>query len=226
MAVMQRDVTTSLDRMQWVFLIVTFSGFVLLLWQLRRSERLYEDLRRREADIRELAALDPLTGLSNRRHFDERMKTLGDAQVRTAHHLLLIDLDGFKRVNDQYGHEAGDHLLKELAQRFRAAAGNAAIVARLGGDEFAILTPASPERACELASVVIGVARLPVAFGNEMLRVGASVGIAAGEAHEHWTTMLLRNADVALYKAKAKGRNCYCIHETVNAAGDDTRNVA
>jgi diguanylate cyclase (GGDEF)-like protein len=203
---MQRAALKSVDHMQWLFLVSGFAVILLLAYQLRRSEKLYIELQSRESEIRSLAAIDPLTGLNNRRHFDERMKAIDQGLWTGNLHMLVVDLDGFKQVNDRNGHEAGDHLLRVIARRLPATAGNDALIARLGGDEFALVVRGDAESAKRTAAAVIREVSAPVIHDGATLQVGASVGIASLKSVAMASSMMLREADAALYQAKANGR--------------------
>lgn len=159
------------------------------------------------AQLRELALRDPLTGLANRAalyvHLDEALRrSRGRGQPIC---LLLVDLDGFKAVNDLYGHEAGDHLLVEVAERLRSVTRPDDLVARLGGDEFVLVAEALdlPRQAQRIGERLLSALAEPLRSVPQA-QIGASVGIAvsAGENLE----ALLRRADAAMYAAKAAGR--------------------
>ena len=155
---------------------------------------------------RYLAEFDAMTGLANRSLFQSGLARLDDGGKGVSA-LLLVDLDGFKQVNDTYGHAVGDECLKEAAQRLIESCGNADLVARIGGDEFAVLLGAdvSPEEAAALARHIVGMIGRPMLRGGHRLTLGASVGVA----HYRGGTSddLFREADIALYAAKAAGRN-------------------
>jgi diguanylate cyclase (GGDEF)-like protein len=162
---------------------------------------------------RRLATLDPLTGLSNRLHFNERLAQQIDAAAagngRAA--LLLLDLNGFKAVNDLHGHVAGDRLLQEIAERLRAHAGADDIVARLGGDEFAIIRQHATARQ-ELGTFADGLLRLisaPCQIAGTSLVVSISAGIARIEHETLEAEALIQAADAALYRAKARPGGTY-----------------
>lgn len=166
------------------------------------------DLLELQRQMRDLAHTDPLTGLANRREFDLRIEeeiAKGDESRPFA--IALLDLNGFKPVNDQHGHAVGDLLLCEIAERLRRACGAHAMVARQGGDEFAILAPAgSPLLATSLADHMLAALAAPYRIDGRPIRVGASVGTARWPDHGHTVRKLCEVADGALYAAKAAGR--------------------
>ncbi|MGY1743760.1 MULTISPECIES: diguanylate cyclase domain-containing protein [unclassified Blastococcus] len=162
------------------------------------------------ARIEELAATDPLTGLANRRRLQEQVETaLWDARARgDALALLFLDLDGFKAVNDRFGHAAGDGLLQEVASRLRQRLRRRDLVARLGGDEFLVALPdlsagnAAAEARRVADDLVAAVCR-PVDVHGAPVFVGASVGIAVAPADGDEFAALLHLADLRMYEAKA-----------------------
>lgn len=167
--------------------------------------------------IRFLAQHDALTGLPNRTLLTERLQQALAAARRRAHGdlaLLCIDLDDFKLVNDALGHAAGDALLCELAQRMREAVRENDIVARLGGDEFAVVQAETHgwEDARALAERLIAHLCEPVEIAGEQVHCGASIGISFFPTDGAEADELIRNADLALYKAKAAGRNTFCCY--------------
>ncbi|MGW0506995.1 putative bifunctional diguanylate cyclase/phosphodiesterase [Micromonospora sp. NPDC003241] len=158
--------------------------------------------------LRQLAYMDQLTGLPNRLAFTRRLRAALLGTNRVA--VLLLDLDGFKQVNDRFGHTTGDTLLTGLSRRMRRAVGDDGMIARIGGDEFAVLVtgspPAEPERLAERL-----LAALQPSPGEELVGVhpSASIGIAEyGPQHISYTD-LLRDADIAMYAAKAAGKSAY-----------------
>lgn len=162
-----------------------------------------------EEHYRTLALTDPLTGLANRVLFGDR---LGQAMVRARRAreglaLLMIDLDGFKGVNDHFGHPAGDVALQEFARRLRTVTREADILARLGGDEFALvetdLQQAGGVQA--LADRLLAALAEPMLLGGQPLTLGASIGIAVFPDDGDNMTVLAEHADRALYDAKAQG---------------------
>lgn len=175
---------------------------------------IYEDVtaaRRISDRLTELAERDELTGLYNRRRFHEELeRTLADAARRGAEvGLLSFDLDGFKPVNDSFGHQAGDEVLVELAQAVGRIVRRNEMFCRVGGDEFVLLVPgSSAEGLLELAHrVVETVAALSFRFAESTVGVTASVGIACFPHNAADAETLIAAADEALYLSKAEGRN-------------------
>jgi diguanylate cyclase (GGDEF)-like protein/PAS domain S-box-containing protein len=165
---------------------------------------------RREQQLLDEALTDPLTGLCNRRGLERRWELLQPRPAPCSGHpfWIMIDIDHFKRVNDTYGHEAGDAVLKALAASLQLAAREGDVAARLGGEEFVLLLPsATKEVAVAVAERLRGrVEALSVATGGSTVQVTASFGVSLQAQGEDWSTALQR-ADVALYEAKRGGRN-------------------
>ncbi len=164
-----------------------------------------------ESQVRHAAYHDALTGLPNRKFFHERLdQALADAQrAGSCVALLLLDLDGFKSINDTHGHDAGDAVLRIQSARLRAAVRDNDFVARLGGDEFAVILPsiASPNDTLVPAERILTRLREPIAWQELRLECKGSVGIATFPHHDVNQTGLYKSADLALYKAKGDGRN-------------------
>ncbi|MGC5053638.1 putative bifunctional diguanylate cyclase/phosphodiesterase [Micromonospora sp. DT48] len=164
--------------------------------------------RRLVVQLRRLAYVDQLTGLPNRLAFIRRLRGALRGTDRVA--VLLLDLDGFKQVNDRFGHTTGDTLLSGLSRRMRRAVGDDGMIARVGGDEFAVLVtdgrPLTPERLAERL-----LAALQPSPGEELVGVhpSASIGIAEYGPQHISHTDLLRDADIAMYAAKAAGKSAY-----------------
>lgn len=154
---------------------------------------------------------DPLTGLPNRALFQQRLdQALADAKRNgTCVSVLMIDLDHFKDINDTLGHDAGDALLKRTAARLSVMTRDCDIVARLGGDEFAVVLvePLTLDHARRYAEVVIKKLRKPFSHARRSITTGASIGLAAFPDHDRDLSELIKDADIALYQAKAQGRS-------------------
>jgi diguanylate cyclase (GGDEF)-like protein len=172
--------------------------------------------RRNEARIRHLARHDALTDLPNRMVFRERMEA-AEARIRRGEKMavLCIDLDHFKAVNDLLGHAVGDAVLRAAAERLVKACRPDDIVARLGGDEFAILHGPlnNPEDAAGLADRVVKGMAEPFDVNDHRVTIGASVGIAVAPNDGADAETLMKNADLALYRAKGEGRGGYHFFE-------------
>jgi diguanylate cyclase (GGDEF)-like protein len=173
----------------------------------------YSDLLQQMTHLSAFAEMrtDPLTGVANRRAFDdqlERMLNTHQDALEPPLGIAMLDLDHFKRVNDEQGHLAGDRILQELAQLLKPTLRDGDMLARFGGEEFVILMPRTPLRAaCSLAERI----RQRV---EEKLATTLSIGVAANLPGETSTDLLSR-ADAALYTAKQEGRNCVALHEGI-----------
>jgi len=174
-----------------------------------------QTLRENQQTLEHLSQHDSLTGLPNRRFF---MQLLEQALVRAQRHgqtvdLMFIDLDGFKPVNDQFGHECGDQVLQTVVRQLRAGLREADILARLGGDEFVVLLDGALEQdtCATLAAKVIELISAPIAIwqGHTTVRVGASIGLARYPQDGRTASELLQSADRAMYAAKEAGKGCW-----------------
>ena len=188
-------------------------GWVVVLR--RRVELQSDQLRESEQRFRHLAQHDTLTGLASRLVLEDRMK---DAMESAGRHrnglaLLMVDLDKFKEINDTFGHQAGDEVLRETAQRLLEAVRASDTVVRMGGDEFVVLLPEIRDSlAAELvAASVVSSLSIPVRFAGMEIPVSVSVGIGTAFAGEMDTEALLQHADDALYLAKDCGRHCFQV---------------
>ncbi|GIF15447.1 GGDEF domain-containing protein [Actinoplanes teichomyceticus] len=181
----------------WILLVGMFVCGVLVGLRQLAAFRQIADLSER---LRELAYHDRLTGLANRALFMDRLTVAATPTV------FLIDLDGFKPVNDRYGHAAGDELLTEVGRRLRGCARGTDVVARLGGDEFAVLVEdPDPRRRAELAAALAEALHAEVPIGDAVVPLRASIGAAtAGPAWD--PDLLLHEADMAMYARKAGTR--------------------
>ena len=173
---------------------------------------------RGEDAARAAARQDGLTGLPNRLLFHERLSEWTERAARTGEPLavMVLDLDRFKIVNDTLGHGVGDLLLKAVSGRLKGIVRGADFVARLGGDEFAVLQTSGlqPRSAGALARRLVEAVARPFMLDGHMVDVGASVGVAVGPADGREPDLLLRNADLALYRAKGEGRGAFRFFET------------
>ncbi len=158
-------------------------------------------------ELDRLARSDSLTGIGNRLAFMNTLDARLAAQLPVW--IVLADLDGFKRINDTYGHAAGDAVLVAVANRLQALAGDAAVVARLGGDEFALMFDGVAERAiAELhVTALANAITAPIAFSDQQLSVGMSVGVALAPIEFNDSTALLARADQRLYENKRRRKS-------------------
>ena len=171
-----------------------------------------------EKKIAHLAHHDMLTGLPNRFAFDERLNAARQFARDSGSQLslLFIDLDGFKNVNDVFGHAVGDEFLKEVAAHLTNVTGTNDFCARLGGDEFAVVHVSRDVHttAASLAQAIISAVDHCNYVGGNQVFVGASVGISMLESGDNDSAALLKQADLAMYRAKADGRGVYRFFET------------
>ena len=180
--------------------------------------------------IEYLARYDTLTQLPNRLHINE---ALGDAlkyaeQWRTRCAFLMIDLDRFKAINDSLGHLVGDEMLAEVANRLKALVGEGELCGRLGGDEFGlVIRDAADKRRIDiLARAIIDSLSRPYEIENQVLYIGASIGSAFGPRDGRTVEELLRNADLALYRAKDEGGGAHCGYEpSLHANAEEKRQL-
>ncbi|MGY3549876.1 diguanylate cyclase (GGDEF)-like protein/PAS domain S-box-containing protein [Bradyrhizobium sp. USDA 4472] len=171
--------------------------------------------RKAEARIAYMAHHDGLTDLPNREHFQDRLKQALDQAGGKRVGVLYIDLDLFKTINDSFGHPAGDRLLKGVAQRLTTAVRGANLAARLGGDEFAVIlaSDVSPNEASACATLLIDMLKAPYEIDGQEMVIGASIGIALSPGDGITSEELMRNADMALYRAKSDGGGMHHFFE-------------
>lgn len=169
--------------------------------------------------IRYLAFHDPLTELPNRTLLMERLSQLIAATARQPNNLalLFLDLDGFKSINDNLGHDIGDEVLAVVAHKIQAEIRVTDTVARLGGDEFIVLLshPIDAEGSANIANRIIQKLNEPMEFSGLLVNVGVSVGVVMYPEDGHLPVQLIRRADEAMYQAKAAGRNQYCFYNKI-----------
>jgi diguanylate cyclase (GGDEF)-like protein len=195
-----------------------YDGFNLLLGELEARDAV---LQRQQARLFTLAHVDAVTGLSNRHHF---RLVLDEALTRLSGHpfaILCLDLDRFKTVNDALGHDVGDLLLTLVGQRLTAVSRQGDMVARLGGDEFAmvLMDVADPQEVQRIADRVLATLCTSVDIEGLTVPMGVSVGIALAPRDGDQPDQLLKNADLALYGAKAGGRGRACFYDAGMSAG-------
>lgn len=186
-----------------------------------RAIRYAIERKRAEDRLARLAQYDPLTGLANRILFWDR---LAQAMARADRAdrllaLLFMDLDGFKEVNDSLGHDAGDALLRQIAQRLDRAVRQVDTVARLGGDEFTVILEALEDRAhaTTVAEKIVGTLSQPLEVSGREVAVSASIGIAFYPDGTDDPETLVREADAAMYEAKRAGKNQFRLHSDLTA---------
>ncbi|WP_212998897.1 putative bifunctional diguanylate cyclase/phosphodiesterase [Winogradskya consettensis] len=185
---------------------VLIAAFVVArqLLGLRANDQLLAGIRRQQAELTHTALHDPLTGLANRSRFGTALAERLDAHHPAA--VLLVDIDDFKMVNDTMGHAVGDQLLYEVAQRLRHHSAVTHLPARLGGDEFAVLLDGDdPAPAEAAAATILAALAVPFMVGEHQLLANASIGVALAGPGDS-ADEVLRNADIAMYAAKASGK--------------------
>jgi diguanylate cyclase (GGDEF)-like protein/PAS domain S-box-containing protein len=193
-------------------------GIVLNARDVTERVRLEEELTRQ-------AFHDGLTGLANRALFRDRLDhaLARGPRARSSLAVLLVDLDGFKQVNDSLGHDAGDQLLRQIAERFSAVSRPSDTLARLGGDEFALLLEGANEgTATGVADRLLASLEEPIEIADRSLRLGASIGIVTDVGEGADSDALIRDADLAMYAAKEGGRGRYEVfhHEMARELGE------
>ena len=178
----------------------TFRGY-------RGVARDITERRKAQLEMQHMALHDPLTMLPNRRYFEDTLRcACADAERQhTKFAVLFLDIDHFKDINDVFGHSAGDLLLAEVAKRLRRCVGTNGFVARFAGDEFVIIEPALPDKTAAVlrAEEMCDALQQPLDINDQKIQISASIGIALFPEHASDAANLLKNADIALYRAKA-----------------------
>jgi diguanylate cyclase (GGDEF)-like protein len=196
-----------------LLIVVAFAWIAVLRHRVELQTRA---LRASEERLRHLSEHDALTGLPNRLRLDDRLRTALDraARFQTCLGVLMVDLDGFKEVNDAFGHHVGDAVLCELAERLSACVRATDTVARMGGDEFIILLPDlhNPAEAERIAAKIVAAASNPMSIDEMPLAVTVSIGLATYPEEGADVDSLLRCADEAMYAAKQKGKNQFQVY--------------
>jgi diguanylate cyclase (GGDEF)-like protein len=188
------------------------------------------EARQAAARIAHMAHHDALTGLPNRPHVLESLDSALTAALRDKHRcaLILIDLDRFKSINDTLGHVAGDHLLGQVARCLETLISDEMTAGRLGGDEFAVVVPEVESRTEleQMCLALIGALQGPFHYQDQRLFVGASIGVAIGPRDGDTVEELMRNADLALYRAKAGTGNDASFYEpSMHATSEERRQI-
>ena len=194
----------------------------LALWYLERLAQARQAIALSKAEIEQLAFFDPLTDLPNRRLLMDRLQHALSTSARNGRSgaLLFLDLDHFKTLNDTLGHEVGDQLLRQVAQRLKDCMRAQDTVARLGGDEFVVMLEDLADQPLEAAALtqrigekILAALNAPYALATQTYRSTCSVGAALFEATPISAAELLRQADIAMYQVKARGRNDLCFFD-------------
>lgn len=202
-------------------MVVVTHRYNLSFSELIRSQRILRarqyEAEKLSEENRRIAFSDPLSGLPNRRELLTRLDRLEarDKVSRDSLAVMFIDLDGFKAVNDEHGHQAGDALIRSICLRLNQHCPPQARLARVGGDEFAVVLECSGAEAlaCELATVMLEEISLPILVERHVLQVGASIGIAANTDRSAGPRELLRRADTAMYHAKTQGKGQVAVYD-------------
>ncbi|MDQ0549840.1 bifunctional diguanylate cyclase/phosphodiesterase [Pantoea agglomerans] len=208
----------------WVTLItLTILGVTLLSSMLDaqlRAARLATRLNRANQELRQLAMHDNLTTLPNRVMLEQQLDLAIKQAMLNEHRFAVIymDLDGFKAVNDTWGHHVGDRLLVAVAERLRSQLSNTMLLVRLGGDEFVLMAECDISAARQLAQKLVKVISSPFELDRYVLHVSLSAGIAIFPLHGRNRQELLFNADAAMYHTKHSGRNGWCLFEPAMSA--------
>lgn len=218
---MLSNVSIELDMAQRTAIVTGMAtlmlGGLLIAFFWRQAERVGMRIEQDETILKQLATRDALTGLYNRRVFQQLLETELYRSLRFKHpvSLLMIDIDHFKRVNDRYGHQAGDMVLKGISNRLNKSVRNVDHVCRYGGEELAIVLPETDlENALILADRIrniVSALKFDIDDGK-LISVNISIGVAACPVDADSDTLLISAADSALYRAKESGRGRVCSH--------------
>jgi diguanylate cyclase (GGDEF)-like protein len=211
---------TTMIAMVTPFIAIVFAGLTLMTVLIRRYvQRTATEIELGETQLRYLAMHDTLSGLPNRMFFSEQLEAaIANAnKSNSTAAVLCIDLDHFKDINDTLGHAIGDELILHVTARLQRAVRGHDLVARLGGDEFAIISAIQTdyELLQSLGSRIVTMLTAPYAVADRTITIGASIGIAAIDDRTANASDVMRNADLALYRAKSDGLNRVCIYDPV-----------
>jgi diguanylate cyclase (GGDEF)-like protein len=203
---------------------IVITGFLAAyLWLASRNAL---QLARANRRVLELAQTDILTGLPNRGFFLEQLND--EQRHKDIFSILMLDLDRFKNVNDSLGHAAGDELLRQVARRLKSTLRGSDVLARLGGDEFAVIQAACEDQragSIDLAARISKLIAEPFQMPGHRVEIGASIGIALAPEHGSDKAELLKKADLALYRSKSAGRDCYTVYDKAMSAELEARNT-
>ena len=176
-------------------------------------EMMQDEIDHRTDELEQMALYDVLTGLANRRLFAEHLDTIIQDSKKNHERfaVIFIDLDNFKRINDSLGHDVGDELLIEVSQRLTESVRETDVVARLGGDEFTVLSPqiGDIKNVTKMLEKVVDNFQEPMLVMHHKLMITPSIGVCIGPDNGLEASELMRRADIAMYEAKASGKNCY-----------------
>ena len=213
------EVDTFLEAVIDVTSLVLLSTPPIYIWVIKPFVDARDEA---HAQISHLAHVDPLTQLANRRLLSKHLEKVVASIVRHKiwGALLLLDLDGFKPINDAHGHDAGDAVLVEIAKRLQSITRFEDIVGRLGGDEFVVLIHhldvderIAHDKVLRIANKLINLVNKPIYFDGKTLHVGASIGIRLLGFDELDTVTAISEADIAMYRAKQAGKGCAVFFE-------------
>ena len=202
--------------LKWSLPILTLLILVIIIIS-SYNNKLQIQIRQRELAEKELHYLahhDSLTGLPNWRNFESQFKTTISSSNPSKHALLFLDLNGFKKINDTYGHQAGDAILIETANRLKQSINNKGLLARIGGDEFliALEKPFDKSQIEESCQTIIDLISQPLEWQGNQIVIGTSIGISIYPDHSEDLNELVKYADFAMYKAKEQGKNNCQFH--------------
>lgn len=193
------------------------SGYIIMATFTTEQRRTREKAEQQRQQERKLAYHDALTGLPNRQLFYDRLNQSLAQAYKTSDKvgLMFLDLDGFKPINDTYGHDAGDIMLKEVAQRLQTCVRSTDTVSRLGGDEFTIVLSSIKDvnDVKIVAQKVIDAINKPFTIGDAEVKAGTSIGISTYPLNGSTAVELIKASDTAMYQAKKSGKNCFCVFE-------------
>jgi diguanylate cyclase (GGDEF)-like protein len=226
--VLQKASWWTADHALMLMALTLAATLLVLAWVAvlrRRVEEQRNLLRASEEQFRHIAMHDALTGVATRTLLQDRLDIAVESVRRrkTGLAFLILDVDKFKQVNDTYGHQAGDEVLRTTARRIQEIVRKSDTVARFGGDEFVVLLPDlnGPQAAEMIAENIVKKLGIPISFNDRLIPVSASVGLSIAFAAEVDADTLMKNADIALYYVKAHGRNGFRVF-TPDMASDWT----